>query len=90
MESNDIIIAVEAWQHRYLKKMFMEFQDRIFLLPLFCIGIPQNTYDKYNIRDPYGRNPSAYDECFGKIDKCITGLFHSIHVNKKIFIEQGD
>jgi protein-tyrosine-phosphatase len=83
MESHDIVIAVEAWQHKYLKKMFMEFQDRIFLLPLFRIDASHNAYDKYNIRDPYGRNSSAYDECFEIIDKCIAGLFHSIDVNKK-------
>lgn len=85
MESHDIIITVEIWQYKYLKKMFMEFQDKIFLLPLFCINnnISQNIYDKYNIRDPYGRNYAAYDECFEKIKKCINGLFHSINVSKK-------
>jgi len=83
IESYDMVIAMEAWQYKYLRKMFLEFRNKIFLLPLF--GIKNNKskskYDNFNIKDPFGKDILNYNECFKKIEVCIDRLSDSIKKN---------
>lgn len=85
METHDLIIAMETWQYRYLRKIFLEFRGKIILLPLFekYDGISMDSYSIYNIKDPYGKDMDVYNECFRRIDKCIGGLFNKITMSKQ-------
>lgn len=77
MESFDVIAVMEAWQYRYLKKIFQEFKDKIYLLPLFENRNHRKRGDKYshyNIKDPYGKSVSEFIECYERITKCLDQL----------------
>jgi protein-tyrosine phosphatase len=84
VESFDLITAMEAWQYQYLRKIFLEFREKISLLPLFekDDGILPGRYSTYNIKDPYGRNMDEYQLCFSRIENCIAGLIHRINLGK--------
>jgi len=84
MESYDLIAVMETWQYRYLRNLFLEFREKIILLPLFenNDGISRDRYSIYNIKDPYGKNMDEYYDCFARIEKCIAGLFHRIDSGK--------
>jgi protein-tyrosine phosphatase len=81
MEASDLVVVMEKWQYEYLRKIFLEFRNKIFLLPLIDSGNPgiYDQYSKYNIQDPYGRNISSYIECYGRIERCIDIMFSRIN-----------
>ena len=83
MESYDVITVMETWQYNHLKEIFSKFRNKIFLLPLFETKsqISMGAYYKYNIKDPYGKNITEYDECYRRIGKCIEGLFSIVNRN---------
>jgi protein-tyrosine phosphatase len=80
MEEYDLIIVMETWQHKYLRRNFRSFKNKIFLLPLFKKQevVPDSFYNIYNIRDPYGKNVAEFDKCFRDINNCLDGLFSDI------------
>jgi protein-tyrosine phosphatase len=80
MESYDMIVTMETWQHKHMKKLFLEFSDKIYLLPLFdCdTAYPVNFYNKYNIQDPYGKNILEFNRSFERIERCTTILLRKI------------
>jgi protein-tyrosine phosphatase len=85
IESFDLIVAMEAWQFKFLNKLFAEFKEKIFLLPLFDNNTKSlNNYSIYNIKDPYGKSQYDYQKCFDRIRSCIEGLFKDININGKI------
>jgi len=79
VESNDMILVVEAWQFKYLRKLFIEYRDKIFDLPLFCANNNSSIYDRYNIRDPYGRDVTSYNQCFERVKACLLELLDRIN-----------
>ena len=83
VESNDIIVATDTWQYNYLRKIFLEYRNKIFLLPLFDFNINSNfdCYYSYNIKDPYGANAIEFEECYTKIERCLEGLFIKLIFN---------
>lgn len=86
MEEYDLITVMETWQYNNLRRIFKEFRSKICLLPLFerHEGTSCGSYNIYNIKDPYGKNVSEFDECFRKINSCLTGLFLAINDNNKL------
>lgn len=82
IESHDLIVAMEVWHYNYLNKLFAEFKDKVFLLPLFDNNTESlNNYSIYNIKDPYGKTQNDYKNCFNRIKCCIEGLIKDIHVH---------
>lgn len=86
IESYDLIVAMEVWQYRYLNKLFAEYKEKIFLLPLFDKNTKfLNNYSIYNIKDPYGKSQNDYKKCFDRIKCCIEGLIKDLPIhNEKI------
>jgi protein-tyrosine phosphatase len=82
VESNDMILAVEAWQFKYMRKLFMEHRDKIFHLPLFCAIDRFRIYEHYNIRDPFGRDLASYNQCFERVKTCLSGLLDRLNANR--------
>ena len=74
IESHDMIVAMEAWQWKYLRKICQENQEKIFLLPLFD-NHSGTSWENYNIRDPYGKDIEEFKQCYGRIERCLSGLF---------------
>jgi protein-tyrosine phosphatase len=84
IESYDLIVAMEVWQFKYLNKLFPEFKEKTFLLPLFDKNSESLTnYSIYNIKDPYGKSQDDYNKCFDRIMCCIEGLIKDIHIHGK-------
>ena len=75
-----MVIAMEAWQLRRLRKIFPQQKEKMFLLPLFDENSPERSdpYRHLNIRDPYGRAIGDFIECFERIDACLKGIFSVI------------
>ena len=85
MESSDLVAVMEACQYKYLRKLFLEYQDKIFLLPLIETR-NKNYYDEYsqyNIKDPYGKAIPEFIECYNRIERCIDILFSDMKHNIK-------
>lgn len=83
IEAYDMIVVMETCQYKFLRKIFMEFSNKIYLLSLFdsryaTIG---SSYFKYNIQDPYGKRPEDYNLCFDRISRCISILYSKIELN---------
>ncbi len=76
----DMILAMEAWQARRLRKVFPDAAVKIFLLPLFDESSPghPDAGRLLNIRDPYGKPIEDFIECFERIDTCLKGIFPGV------------
>lgn len=81
VEKYDVIIVMETWQYNYLNKIYQEFRNKIFCLPLFesYNEMSYSSYNLYNIKDPYGKNVAEFDESFSRIKRCLEGLFSIIN-----------
>lgn len=68
-----MIVAMEAWQYTELQSSFGQYQEKLFLLPLLnSNGMgKERGYAAFNIQDPYGGPPDAFDRCFNRIRQCI-------------------
>lgn len=80
LESFDMVIAMEPWQLQVLARFYPPGRDRLFLLPLFDKG-GRNTGDRfstYNIADPFAEDVARFRACYGRIDKCLAGLFRQL------------
>ena len=81
VKSYKMVLAMEAGQFRYLKKIFPLFQDKIFLLPLFepdhQPGVDR--YTDFNIEDPYEKSMDVFLECYTRIKICLEGLFEQVY-----------
>jgi protein-tyrosine phosphatase len=79
VESYDMIIAMEVWQYAELKSSFRRHREKLFLLPLLCSSKFCNEgYTAFNIQDPYGGLPIAFENCFERISTCIKNVFSLI------------
>lgn len=85
MESSDLVVVMETCQYKYLRKLFLEYQDKIFLLPLIETGNKNihDEYARYNIKDPYGKTIPEFIECYHRIERCIDTLFFDMKQNIK-------
>lgn len=79
VESYDVILAMEVWQYEELRALFPLKQEKMFLLPLLDpAGLGEEKgYAAFNIRDPYGGAPHAFQQCFWRIGRCIERAFVS-------------
>jgi len=73
----DMILVMEPWHLKTLKKSYPHVLNKIFLLSLFE---KENTttnksYYRYNIPDPYGQHLDQFQICYSRIENCISGLF---------------
>jgi len=80
VESFDMVITMEVRQFRVMQKAFPKHRDKIFLLPLFdSMGRRKlKRCARYNIRDPYGENLAAFQDCFRRIESGVGGMFEEM------------
>ena len=83
IESYDIIVVMEAWQLKFLRKIFLGNEKKIFLLPVYYYNRNEfgGAYNKYNILDPYGKSLDYYSMCYSRICKCVSELLSSANIN---------
>lgn len=88
INSSDIILVMEPWQMKALKKSFSDvqnIQNKIFLMSSFDkqeSGIKEN-FHRYTIFDPYGQLADQFELCFNRIEKCLLELLTKIDASKK-------
>ena len=80
VESFDMIIGMETWHFKALRRTYPKYRDKIFLLPLFDITGSEHVkgFSRYNIQDPYGRSLEEFYACFQRISQCIQTLMRHI------------
>ncbi len=72
----NIILTMEGWQWRELRRRYPDCKKQIFLLSQF----EQNErsivkgYHKFNIYDPYGKKDKYFRQCFQRIESCVDGV----------------
>jgi len=79
--SHDMVVSMEAWQHLGLGKLFAEFSEKCFLLPLFDRHGERGAYDRYNVQDPYGRSRDEFAKCYHCIHQDIENMLADLGVN---------
>jgi protein-tyrosine-phosphatase len=82
VESYDMIVAMEVWQYFELAAAFGEQRHKLFLMPLLDAARTERChgYAAFNIRDPYGDSPAAFNACFAEIQSLIECLFRRIKI----------
>jgi len=70
MTAYDAIVVLEASHLAYLREGYPERADRVFLLSLFDDGA-RGAYERFNIADPFGGPPAAFDECYSRISRAL-------------------
>ena len=80
MEYFDVILVMDVWQYIYMNRVHPGVRNKIFLLPLFGDNpiVPNDKYNLYNIKDPYGKSLSEFSECYKKIVNCLYGFMKGI------------
>jgi protein-tyrosine phosphatase len=80
MESFDLIVAMEVWQHAELSARFSQYRRKLFVLPLLEPDpiVKVGGYAAFNIEDPYGGSPEAFEQCFSRIERCVSGFLGSL------------
>lgn len=80
LNSFDMIFTTEIGHLKTLKESFPQFQDKIFLLPLFEKNKPytKGSYHFCNIPDPYGKSFKQFYTCFQRIERCLNELFQDL------------
>jgi len=64
----DIILAMEYWQYKELRKYFPQNKCNIRLLREYA-PFPENLL--CNIYDPFARSENEYEKCFNKINRAL-------------------
>jgi len=79
VKSFDMVLAMETSQYNALRKIFPEYRDKIYLLPLFCPHENRcwRRYNYYNIPDPYGKYVDVFEDCFERIRDCVQNLMYN-------------
>jgi protein-tyrosine-phosphatase len=76
LDDFDVIVVMEARQMESLRGAHPHAADRIVLLPLY----DRDTYDgyeRYNIADPFGRPPAAFDACYERVQRALAGFLQA-------------
>ncbi|MEW6419884.1 MAG: hypothetical protein AB1480_17510 [Nitrospirota bacterium] len=80
MHASDMIFTMETRHLKTLRELFPQFNNKIFLLPLFERNSTKmrGSFYLYNIQDPYGKSFDEFRVCFHRIEKCLNKLFDDI------------
>lgn len=82
----DMIIVMEVWQLEAIRKVELGIRDRVFLLASMEEPRAQAAvgYTAMNIEDPYGGSDSAYDLCFNRIQRSVSGLLERLRAMEQL------
>ena len=72
LSQSNLLLAMEAEQVDYLKNVYSEYSDKIFILTGYDGG------EERDVHDPYGENEEAYKKIFDEIDNEIDRVFPGI------------
>jgi hypothetical protein len=70
MGAHDVVFVMEADQFLTLRRGYPEASARVFLLPLLDSSA-RDGHARYNIVDPFGQPPEAFDLCYQRIDTIL-------------------
>ena len=72
LSQSNLLLAMEVEQVSYLKNVYSEYSDKIFILTGYNGG------EERDVHDPYGENEEAYKKIFDEIDNEIDRVFPGI------------
>ena len=72
LSQSNLLLAMEVEQVSYLKNVYSEYSDKIFILTGYGGG------EERDVHDPYGENEEAYKKIFDEIDNEIDRVFPGI------------
>lgn len=71
--AHDLIVVMEAAHLQELRATYPDASHKVVLLSLFD-GQAGPGYERYNIADPFLRPPAAFEVCYGRIERALSGL----------------
>lgn len=71
--SHDLIVVMEPDQRDQLRERFPEAGDRVVLLSLYDTEA-RSGYERFHIVDPFGQPRDAFDACYSRIERAVSGL----------------
>jgi protein-tyrosine phosphatase len=75
--THDMVIVMEAAQLQWVRAVFPEFRQRLFLLSLYDEGA-RGAYERCNITDPFGQPVAAFEVCYVRVARALEGLIHTL------------
>ena len=72
LSQSNLLLAMEVEQVNYLKNVYSEYADKIFILTGYFGG------EERDVHDPYGENEEAYKKVFDEIEREIDRVFLEI------------
>lgn len=80
VEANDLIVVMEAGQLHHVRESYPDAAASVVLLSLFDAMVTRG-FERYHIVDPFGQPRSAFDACYGRIDRALTPLLRQLGAN---------
>lgn len=77
VEAADMVVVMEPAQASRLRKEFGARASRLFLMSLFEEGPAPGGWRRYHIADPYGRDAAAFEDCYRRIERCLSGMIRA-------------
>lgn len=74
MNAHDLIVVMEAAHLQELRATYPDASGKVVLLSLFDEQAAAG-YDRYNIADPFLRPRAAFESCYHRIERALSGLF---------------
>jgi len=80
IDETDMIVVMEVEHLHQLEETYPESGGRCFLLSMFSDNLHGwgNSYFRYNIEDPYGKNHECFVRCYEKINLCVNNLLMEV------------
>ena len=72
LSQSNLLLTMEVEQVNYLKNVYSEYSDKVFILTEYCDG------EERDVHDPYGENEEAYKKVFDEIEREIDRVFFEI------------
>lgn len=77
VSDSDLLVVMEADQLLWLRRTYRAHSGKMILLPLLDPDRSGGAAFRFNIDDPYGREPGYYQNCFERISRCVEVLLGS-------------
>ncbi len=77
VEANDLIVVMEAGQLHHVRETYPDAASAVVLLSLFD-ALVTGGFERYHIADPFGQPRSAFDACYGRIDRALTVMLRQL------------
>jgi len=79
VDQSDVIVVMEPAQRDAVHERFPQAVGRVVLLSLYEADASRHAaYERFHIVDPFNKGPVAFERCYARLDRAITGLVEAL------------